>query len=764
MQNSKLTFLDTHQMPLAWHRFFPEHATSRMPAITRPRRGMGYKTGCQRQVVVLTGDGKRDYPFPTADELVAMAIAYFNELQAQYEKQGSRLVIGEPDEAQEGDVLNVTATARFPQQSLGIGYVGRIRTRFGICAIVDRVRGSAAGKRKSPRKDGNDKAAPASQAPAPTTDASPAPAPVVADQDGIKVPIIITNKDGTTTDTGAVLRIAVGTLAHIMEMGREEAVVARTFDPLRGRVNNALYFLPKHLHPEKYKETAESLRDQLDRLIEVVRPSLPRVKQYLKAQFPTASEEELLDVAISLLNEQLRDILTVLSIWTEAFAQMSDGLYPELGYLQFMLAQSLRLFQAGDAFAQKPGVKVKALHMDDLFMVRYSDQGPAAIPGSRGPVGSHMIMTPMYERRISIIDLPIYGHEFFHPFYFDVPGLADEMTKTVVKAIRDAGEKNAYKFSKDMQLLGKQEVPTLELMAQIFGQTLAEKTADIVGGVSLSGEAYGYSILSVFGAFNVGTDSAILANSLLSSDSIYGVGPNGELVFEDHLPDIIRVMAIALTLQKFGFHEKAREFEALAEQAAGLPMPKHFTWTNVNPRSPFKFEIKLAASDLRQVMSVAIDTILNAKLEALNNRCMSELVNWTPKRQEMTYALVANLLKGSSQIPWEMGDFYAPYVGAAAIIAVWTLWKSGKMPPLMATDFIETHARKMMDQVREHFEKAEAAAAAEAIAKGEPTGEPVEESAATDKEGGESEATTAGGPEGDEDLTDEVENESPPAA
>lgn len=700
--------LEAKEMLGAWQRHFPAHA---IPSMFPKRGEFGSKTGCQRQVVVLPGYGKRDYPFPSVDELVARAIAYFIELSQQYEKMGARLEIGEPEEAEESDVLNVRSGGRASRKSLGVGAVGRVRTKFCICAdMADGVVGKA--------RSGKGKRKPNDTAPA-TPAATADKAESSAASDAGEAP-------------GNVLRIAVGTLAHIMEMGRDEAALARTFDPLRGRVNWALYHMPAHLHPEKYKDTAESLRDQLDKLIDVERQAVPRMKQFLKAQFPRASEEEILDAAISLLNEQLRDILTVLSIWTEAFAQLSDGLYPQLAYLQFMLAQSLRLFQTGDAgTGLQPGIKTEAFHLDDLFMARYSDQGPAAIPGSRGPVGAHMIMTPMYERRISIIDLPIYGHEFFHLFYFDAKGLADEKTAVVLKAIQDDGSKGRYKFQSEYQMLGKQKVPTLQLMIQLFGQTLSEMTADVVGGVSLTGEAYAYSVLSVFGAFNIGSDSAILANWLLSSSSIYGIGPNAELVFEEHLPDIVRILAIAAVLENRGFPKEAREIEKLAEQSAGVPMPEYVTWRNFNPNSPFKFEIKLAISDLKQVMATVIETILDAKLNALNGASLSDLVNWTCKRQEKVNALVANLLKGSSEIPWEMGDFFAPYVAAAANKALWTLWKSGTMPPLMATDFIELHARKMMDQLRERFEQAEKVPLAQPVVPGEPGGDAAAESAAT---------------------------------
>jgi hypothetical protein len=127
---------------------------------------------------------------------------------------------------------------------------------------------------------------------------------------------------------------------------------------------------------------------------------------------------------------------------------------------------------------------------------------------------------------------------------------------------------------------------------------------------------------------------------------------------------------------------------------------------------------------------VVADAILNAPLPALGGLSTAQMVNWTPKRQEKVDALVKNLMNGSSEIPWEMGDFWAPYVAAAAIKAAWGLWKSGTVPPMYAAAFVEANARKMMDQVKERFEAQEAAAqeAAAESAKDAPAGD----SSATD--------------------------------
>lgn len=641
---------------------------------------------CRRHAVVLPGYGRPEYPFPTTDELVSRAIAYFNALAREYAKRGQQLVIGSDALGDdEGEKFLAFVRLSLATQPTSLSQWER-RRKLRDAARVRAERGTVR----------------AVQLPGAAR----------------KPQTLIPEIDGTTfTQTnGTALRVAAGTLAHIMHEGRFKAVIARQFDPFKGACNWALNNMP-----QKFHEPAASLREHLTKLEEIYGEALPRVIQFLGAQYPEASEEELLDAAVSVLNEQLLEILTVLGIWTDSFAQRMYGFYPQLDYVHFNVEQANHLFHNGDLESDaEGGVKTRAFNLYDVFMARFSDQGPATIPGGRGPVGAHAIEVPFDEADVIVLYLPLYLHEFRHDFYNDVEGLADNMTEAVVKAIQKANADGKFKFSADKIMLGNQAVRMIDMITQVYAQTLSETDADIAGGISLSGEAFMYSMLPTFSAFNMRGSNAFTINRMLRSGSYYAIGQQGELAFEPHMPDYMRAHVVAAALECIGFTAEAEECRALADVAAGVPLPTHITWRNVDPKSRFKFEIKLPVSDLKQVAPVVVDAIFNAELPSLGGKSTAQLVNWNRKRQDKVDALVKLLIAGKSDVPFEMGDFWAPYVAAAAIKAAWVLWKNGAIAPKAAALFVERNARKMMDQVRTRFEADQAAEAARKLSESQP--------------------------------------------
>jgi hypothetical protein len=729
--SEKITLLPPEQSRGGWAKFIST-VTSRIQATENHEHDTecAHQDGesdpcCRRHAVVLPGYGKRDYPFPTPEELLAQCIAYVNALRRAHEEQnGGSLEIGQEELGSESDVGTVRsrkAARRSPFDLIGIPRRSRNGRRRGHhvfnASVMDRAREIMAANKKPAGAASKDKAAAGESE---TTG-------VTVEQAG---------------GQGPVLRIAAGTLAHIMHEGRDKAAIARQFDPLRGAVNWALTGMPPQFRPAKYRDTAASLKDQLDNLVSVYRQVLPPLVQWLSAQWPDASEEEMLEAAVAILNEQLAEILMVLSIWTDSFAQRRDGMYTQLEYVHFVVEQALRLFQTGDAAArEEKGIKTHAFHVGDVFMARFSEQGPATIPGGRGPVGAHAIEVPFDEQDVIVLYTPLYTHEFRHDYWFDVASdaenLPDSMTKAVVNALKKADKEGKFKFSSDKLLLGKQAVPMISMITQILAQTLPETDADIAGGFSLTGEAYAYSMLAVFSAFNIRGQNPVAVNRMLRHASVYGVGQQGELVIEPHLPDYIRVYAVAAALELLGFKDAANDVRRLADQAAGIPKPTHIIWKNADPNSKFQFEIKILVEDLKQVLPVVVDAILNAPLPALNGLSTSNMVNWNAKRQAKVDALVKNIVSGSSEIPWEMGDFWATYVAAAVTKAAWVLWTSGNLPPIMVTQTVEALGRQMMDKVKIKFEKMEAEAEAavaqhpEPEASAPPSANPARESAAT---------------------------------
>ena len=662
---------------------------------------------CRRHAVVLAGYGKRDFPFPTTDELVSLVISYFNALAHEYEKRGKQLIIGDPEGESQADETEEFFSFVFSHLRQNTPAAIRRRRIFREQARRQTRRGTSIHGLNLPK---------------------------------IPVNKLVPEMDGfTMTETsGPVLRIAAGTLAKIMHEGRFKAVIARQFDPFKGAVNWAMHNMPK-----KYFEAASSLNDQLLKLEEIYTESLPRIIQFLGAQYPNASEQELLDAAVSMLNEQLTEILFVLSIWTDSFAQQRDGMYKQLEYVRFMVEQAFHLFRTGDITGAcgtdecQDKIKTHAYHVGDVFMPRFSDQGPATIPGTRGPVGAHIIEVPFDEADLPVLWDPLYGHEWRHDCAADIEGLLDNMIESVVTAIKAADAAGKFKFSRDKIQLGKQSIRMIDIITQAYAQTLGETDADIAGGVMLTGEAYMYSMLATFGAFNMRGSDALSINRLLRAESYFAIGDQGELGFEPHMPDFIRLHIVAAALDRIGFTAEAKECRKLTDQAAGLPLPTNITWHNVDPKSRFKFKIEIPIEDLKQVAPVVVDAIINAPLEALGGLSTANMVNWNRHRQDKVDALVRSLINGKSDIPWEMGDFFASYVSAACIKAAWTLWKSGQLPPVTAAYFVEKNAQLMMDQVKVKFEarqaeKAAAIAAAQSVATPAPAASETDASGAGD--------------------------------
>lgn len=634
---------------------------------------------CRRHLIVLPGTGRSEFPFPSKDELVEACLHYIAEV-ARIQRRRARAARseGQPNEGSRGR----GHTHRHDVRPLDIGELSsnRLSNHEGLDQLLQHMDGSKSG-------------APAPAAPSVAVKPLvPAPAPKAKEN-----------------PNGATLWAAAGGLASIMHAGRFEAHIAEVFDPHTGTLDWARRTLSA-----KYQPTVESLSAHFDKLTELYREALPSVMHALQAQYRDAGEDQLIDAAVRVVNQQLAEILYILSIWTSSFAQQRDGKYEQLLHVNFTLEECLRLYSRG--------ISAKTLHTGDVFMPHFSADGPSTIPGARGPVGAHAVQVPHDERNIIALMLPIYLHEFRHDFYADVEGLPEQMSAAVLRAIDTAYKAGKFKFSADKIKLGKQTVPTIDLLKQIYVQTLSENDADIAGGVSLGGEAFGLSMISVFSAFNSKGENIFETDVLLRNHNRYAVTEEGDLVFAPHMPDFARAYVLAAGLDTYGFHDAAENCRQLAVQAAGLPVPKSIIWFNGDPRSPFKFKIEVPLEDIIQVAPVAADAIINAKLECLGGVSNGELVNWNPKRQAKVERLSNLLMEGKSEIPSDMGDVFATYVGAAAVRAYWYLCRGGEQPRAAAAT-VEGAAREMLTTLRK--QQASATSVTVAPAPAAPVAKPV---------------------------------------
>lgn len=534
---------------------------------------------------------------------------------------------------------------------------------------------------------------------------------------------------------GSTLYAAAGGMADMLYDGRCDAYLANIFDEPQGVEEWA-----RKNMPPKFQKTVESLRFHWEEIYKLfvgergprhnhIGGALPSVMHAVQANFPGASEDDVIQAAIKVICGALQQIMNILQMWDSSFKQQRDGKYSELLYVTNTLEQCFQLFTAD-------GIKTMVMHVGDVFMPRYAEGGPATRPGSRGPLNSHLVDVPHYMRKTLIINMPIFTHEFRHDIYADIPGLPKEMAQAVVKAIQANAHK--FKFSSDTIALGGQKVSTLDLITQIYVQTLSETDADIAGGVLLTGKAFMLSMVVVFSALNTMGSSIFNANATLRASSRYGIDDSSgqpELQVAPHMPDYARAYVGAAALDVLGFKDHANEIRALADQAGGEPRPKFITWSNSDPNDKrFKFKIQVPFEDLIQVAPVVAEAIIHTKLECLGKRSTGDLVFFDAYKQEKVDRLTGLLLKGESELPADMGDVYATYVCAAAITAYWELCKNG-VHPRRAADQVETCSRKMMDEVHRRWleservrseAEAKIAAAAAEVAKDKPATPPAE--------------------------------------
>ncbi|HEY9775738.1 MAG TPA: hypothetical protein V6C81_18380 [Planktothrix sp.] len=496
-------------------------------------------------------------------------------------------------------------------------------------------------------------------------------------------------------------------LAIIQDQGKNNAIVAELFDPLAGAVNWAR----EHM-PAKYQQAIASLSAQLDKLQQLYLAALPRVLAVLAAQNPDVDPKKLEDAAVEVLNEELVQILTVLRIWTDAFAQRRDGMYKQLEAVIYTVETAFKQQTHSDG-ANAADIHTVVFQVGNVFVARFSNQGPATFPGTRGPIGAHAIEVRHDQRNQTALSLVLFTHEFRHDIWADVEGLAAEETHAVISQVQEAFTKGEFKFSAEKVNFGRNQFDTIDIICKMIADNIGEIDADIAGGVLQSGPAFLYNMVPMFAAYNSepGADGIFKSNRLIRASSFYELSKeHGQvsLDFLPHPPDYIRAYIVAAALEEIGFNAEAEECRRLADQAVGSPLPSYIAWGDVEGKS--KAVIKIAFSDLKQVAPVIARAIIRTKMKSLGGKSMFDIVNWNRHRQDKVDLLTKLLMNGSSELPAEKGDMFATYIAAAATMAFWGLCKSG-VRPLVAAASVEENALKMIFTARDREEAAELAKA-----------------------------------------------------
>ena len=428
-----------------------------------------------------------------------------------------------------------------------------------------------------------------------------------------------------------------------------------------------------------------------------------------------------------MLDEELTPIINVLRIWTDAFGQQRSGKYKELEAVVFSVEQAHHLFEGTDVTSSmtaeaKSRLNTRVYGIGNVYVARFSGEGPATLPGTRGPIGAHAIEVPHDERNIITLMLILYMHEFRHDIFHDVEGLGDELSAVVAKAILDAHESGELKLSKNAVKIGKQSVPLANLLVKLMVDTIGEVDADISGGVLLGGPAYLYNMISTFSAFNSKRKGVFNTQKMLRTESHYELSQvgNGQvsLTFLPHPPDYIRAHIVAAALDEIGFAKEAKQCRGLADQGVGFGnIPQYISWKSTEGKKEHP-EIQIPVADIIAVAPIVARALIRTPLKSLGGTSTAEVINWTPEREAKAQMLAKLLMEGKSDLPTDKGDMHVTYVISAATLAYWGLCRSGYQPRTAAA-IGEDNALKMIDQVRERFEKQMEAARAAAAEQAE---------------------------------------------
>ncbi|MBS2005532.1 MAG: hypothetical protein JST01_00735 [Cyanobacteria bacterium SZAS TMP-1] len=637
------------------------------------QRGDGNHRGhngpcCRPHVVICPGSGEKDFPFPDAETLTVRALARYKKKLRAARNEKEKAVKAPFDQA-DGDNCH--------EPVIGVKYDPIFDPSLGL-------------------KNLN------------------LPQPVKL------IPQTQESKDDQIDGT---LFVAAGGLAGLLEDGKYDAIAAERFDDYDDKVAWA-----RNNWPQRYQAAISSLSDQLGQLRQVYVSSLPLTMDGLRSQNPGVPEGSLLEAAKHLLDEELQQIITVVKIYTDPFGQSRSGKYKELEAVVFAVEQAYALFEGCDpnnpltSEDVQTRLKTRVFGVGNVFLARFSDQGPATIPGTRGPIGAHALEVPHNERNIIPIMLTLYMHEFRHDIFHDVDGLGDELTQVVAQAIGEAYEKGELKLTRETTALGRQKVPTVQLLIKAFADMIGEVDADTSGGVLLSGPAFSYNTLSTFSAFNSQRKGIFNQRKLLRTGSGYELTKtaNGQvaLSFLPHPPDYIRAFIIAAALDEIGFPAEAQQCRKIADQAVGKRnIPEFITWDDVNgtkeKRGP---QVRIAVEDLKRVAPIVVKALIRTPLKSLGGVSTTEIINWTQKSQDKCDLLTGLLMAGQRDVPTDKGDIHVTHVISACTMAYWGLCKSG-MHPRDAVDIVVPGGLNMILQVRKRIEELHAKAlAAEAAA------------------------------------------------
>ncbi len=482
-------------------------------------------------------------------------------------------------------------------------------------------------------------------------------------------------------DLSIIIKCAGG-LQRTQAQRQLDGLLWQRFGPLVGAVDWAAAHMKA-----KYQPAVKSLSRQIGRLRLKYAEALPELLKELARLNPEIPLPQIFVHAVRLLDKQLAEPLSILSLYTEAFGQYRDGTYRrELEAINYLLEQSFLLFRGGNleevysqCTAAESLLESNIFKVGDVFLTLVSTEPLSTIPGGFGPVGIHLMQVPFEMLPVLGPESPLLLHEGGHNLMHDIEGREEQVLESINSSIDRAAAEGELELSQKTVGFGKQRLPLLEVLRKFYLDCMGEIDSDLAGVLSV-GPSYLKSVLQSFPAMlprqEIHTEDA----PLLSTESYYYFSTDDqeayELNFEPHPHEWIRCHIIASALEQLGF-DTTRDRLLIDEMLRG-PVPKYVTFSDMDGESDLV--LKVPAADVLAAAPFVTSAIMFGRIEALGNRSAHDLVNFNAKRQKKVETIVKIMLAGDCDIPLEQGHFFPTYVAAAAPEALSALVERGIEP------------------------------------------------------------------------------------
>ena len=142
--------------------------------------------------------------------------------------------------------------------------------------------------------------------------------------------------------------------------------------------------------------------------------------------------------------------------------------------------------------------------------------------------------------------------------------------------------------------------------------------------------------------------------------------------FGSHPVQVVRVLFACAMLEKLDFADKdayARELKTRLVSACGSSLPKTVKWLDSEEQE----KVTLSLSEVEKIIPPVVETILNSKLDSLQNRALTEVLTWGNKDEALVREM-STYLYGTTKAP---DSFEARHVVSASWLALEASAKAG---------------------------------------------------------------------------------------